>query len=87
MEIMATRTTIVLDARSRRAARELALHWDCSSSEAIRRALVRERDAVLGPSAKAKGERKKLLAQLFELFEDNDPAEEVRRLKSEDEGF
>ena len=87
MEVMATRTTIVLDARSRRAARELALHWDCSSSEAIRRAVVREREALLGPSAKSKGERRKLLAKLFDLFEGNDPAAEIRRLKAEDEGF
>jgi hypothetical protein len=84
---MANRTTILLDAKSRKAARELALHWDCSSSEAIRRAIVRERDAALGPSATAKAERRRLLEKLFELFEDNDAAAEVARLKSEDAGF
>ncbi|HWL86006.1 MAG TPA: hypothetical protein VNO21_09400 [Polyangiaceae bacterium] len=84
---MANRTTIVLDAKSRRAARELALHWECSSSEAIRRAVVRERDALLGQGVNAKTERRRLLQKLFVLFEDNDPAAEVARLKAEDEGF
>lgn len=84
---MANRTTIVLDAKSRRAARELALHWECSSSEAIRRAVVRERDTVLGSGANSKAERRRLLNKLFTLFEGNDPAAEVARIKAEDEGF
>ena len=84
---MAKRTTIVLDARSRRAARELALCWDCSSSEAIRRAVVRQRDTVLGPGTKQTSERLRTLDRLFALFEDNDAAAEIARLKAEDAGF
>ena len=38
------RTTLILDDESRRAARELALRYDCSLSEAIRRAVVLHRD-------------------------------------------
>jgi hypothetical protein len=32
-------------------------------------------------------ERVRILEHLFEQFHGNDPAEEVRRLKEEDEGF
>lgn len=84
---MAYRTTILLDEQARTAARELALRYDCSTSEAIRRAVIRQRDVVLGASAEERRARRKTLDQLFTLFEDNDPDDEVRRLKSEDEGF
>ena len=41
---MTTRTTIVLDDESRQAVEELARHYACSMSEAIRRAVVGHRD-------------------------------------------
>ena len=64
---MAHRTTVLLDEETRTAARQLAMRYGCSTSEAIRRAIVRHR--------------------VFDLFEGNDPVEETRRLKAEDEGF
>jgi hypothetical protein len=84
---MAYRTTLILDDDSRKAARELALRYDCTLSEAIRRAVVRHRDAVVGVPAEVRRERTRTLHRLFELFEGNDPRAEVRRLKEEDEGF
>lgn len=84
---MAQRTTLILDDESRKAARELALRYECSTSEAIRRAIVRQRDSLLGAPASQRKQRDKALKRLFELFDDNDPEEEVRRLKAEDAGF
>jgi hypothetical protein len=84
---MTSRTTIVFDERTRAAARQLARRYGCSVSEAIRRSVVRQRDTEMGISAGRRQDRKKALRQLFALFEDNDPAAELRRLKAEDEGF
>ena len=84
---MASRTTLVLDDSAREAARELARRYGCSLSEATRRALIRQRDAELGLPADRRRERKRALQQLVHLFEGNDPRAELRRLKSEDEGF
>jgi len=84
---MVHRTTLLLDDETRAAARELAGRHDCSVSEAIRRAVVRQRDAELGLPAKRRRERLRTLRRLFALFEGNDAATEVRRLKSEDAGF
>jgi hypothetical protein len=84
---MAHRTTILLDDEVRTAARELAAVYRCSTSEAIRRAVVRHRDAVYGVPAANRQQRKRALKRLFELFEGHDAAEEVRRLKAEDRGF
>ena len=84
---MSTRTSLVLDEATREAARDLAHRYGCSTSEAIRRAIVRQRDALLGvPSARRK-ERVRILERLFQQFQGNDPAEEVRRLKEDDESF
>ena len=69
------------------AARELAHRYGCSTSEAIRRAIMRQRDTVLGVPPARREERLRVLEQLIEQFEGNDPADEVRRLKEEDEGF
>ena len=38
-------------------------------------------------SKRVRRERVKTLKRLFDLFEGNDAVEEVRRLKSEDQGF
>ena len=81
------RTSLLLDDDTRRAARQLALHYGCSVSEAIRRAVVRHRDAVFGVPAESRKKRMETLGELFELFEGHDAEEEVRRLKTHDEGF
>ena len=84
---MPHRTTLLLDDETRTAARELALRYDCSTSEAIRRAVLRHREAVLGIPPARRAERVRVLERLFELFEGHDADEEIRRLKEEDEGF
>ncbi len=84
---MSYRTSLLLDEESRTAARQLALRFDCSTSEAIRRAIVRQRDAVFGVSAANMRQRREVLTRLFDLFEGHDVAAEVRRLKDEDPGF
>ena len=84
---MASRTTLVLDEEAREAARQLARRYGCSLSEAMRRALVRQRDADVGVPAGRRKERVRALRRLFDLFAENDPAAEVRRLKAEDQGF
>lgn len=77
----------MLDEDVRVAARELAHRYGCSTSEAIRRAVLRHRDAVVGIPPARRAERVRTLERLFELFEGHDPADEVRRLKEQDEGF
>lgn len=84
---MAARTTIVLDPATRKAARELARRYQCSASEAIRRAVIRQRDLELGVSDEVRRRRSKALERLFEIFEGVDPEAEVRRIKAEDAGF
>ena len=84
---MAQRTTILLDEEVRQAARQLALKYGCSTSEAIRRAVVCHRDTVFGVPAQSRQERRRVLNRLFDLFEGHDAAEEINRLKTEDRGF
>jgi hypothetical protein len=48
---MSQRTSLILDDEIRAAAKELARHYDCSTSEAIRRAVLRHRDSVMGVSS------------------------------------
>ena len=79
------RTTILLDDDTRLAARELALRYGCSVSEAIRRAVIRQRDASFGVPASSRTERVRVLKRLFELFEGNNADEEVAHLKQQDE--
>lgn len=81
------RTTLILDEESRKAARQLAEHYGVPVSEAIRRSLIAQRDSVAGLSKRSREQRVRVLKRLFEIFEGNDAAEEVRRLKSEDQGF
>ncbi len=80
------RTTLLLDEESRKAAKEIAARLDCSTSEAIRVAIVRYRDLALGVSEAVREERVKVLGHLFDLFEGHDADEEIARLKAEDEG-
>jgi hypothetical protein len=84
---MASRTTLVLDDEAREAARQLARLYGCSLSEAMRRALLRQRDAEIGVPPGRRRARVRALGRLFGLFEGNDAAAEVRRLKAEDQGF
>lgn len=84
---MSSRTTLVLDDKAREAARQLARRYGCSLSEATRRALVRQRDVEVGVPRERRRQRLQALRQLFDLFADNDPLAEVRRLKAQDEGF
>ncbi len=84
---MAQRTTILLDDETRFAARQLALRYGCSTSEAIRKAILGHRATVFGLPAESRTERRRSLLRLFELFKENDPEDEIQRLKSQDEGF
>ncbi|MCG8458528.1 MAG: hypothetical protein MI919_19800 [Holophagales bacterium] len=84
---MARRTTVLFDDETRKAAKELALHYDCSTSEAVRRAVVRHRDSVLGVTSELRRNRVAALEKLIDLFEGHDAEAEIRRLKAEDEGF
>jgi hypothetical protein len=84
---MASRTTVILDDEARTAARQLAGRYGCSVSEAMRRALIRQRDAEVGVPRGRRRERGRALRRLFDLFAGNDPAAEIRRLKAEDAGF
>ena len=81
------RTTLILDDESSTAARQLADHYGCPVSDAIRRSLIAQRDALAGVPKGIRQQRARTLKQLFEMFEGNNAAEEVRRLKMEDQGF
>lgn len=84
---MAHRTTILLDEQTRAAARDLARTYECSVSEAIRRAVVDQRRLRVGITESQRVERLRTLRRAFELFEGNDPAAEVAALKAQDPGF
>lgn len=81
------RTTLILDDESSTAARQLADHYGCPVSDAIRRSVIAQRDALAGVPKEVRQRRVRALKQLFEMFKENDAAEEVRRLKMEDHGF
>jgi len=78
---------LLLDDYAHAAVQQLARRHQCSNSEAIRRAVLRHRDSVLGVPPERRAERVQLLHQLFGLFEGHDAAQEVRRLKEQDDGF
>ena len=78
---------MLLDEETRQAARQLAQRYECSTSEAIRRAVVRHRNTVLGVPLARRKERRRVLEHLFELFEGHDADDEIRRLREQDEGF
>ena len=84
---MAHRTTLVLDDDSLAALRELAGHLQVTQSEAIRRAVVSYRDQIKGPAPTERLRRRRILEQLFEMFEGHDPEAEIRQLKEEDEAW
>ncbi len=82
---MAQRTTILLDDETRLAARQLALRYGCSTSEAMRRAIVRHRDAVFGVPSTTRQQRREVLERLVGLFEGHDAEQELRALKAVDD--
>ena len=84
---MHKRTTLLLDDETRTAAHELAHRYECSVSEAIRRAVTRHRDATIGIPEARREERVRILGHLFELFDGHDAEDEIRRLKEQDAGF
>lgn len=84
---MAHRTTILLDDESRQAAKQLAVALDVAPAEAIRRAIVAYRDQVAGTSAEFRTRRLAAFRRAVALFEGNDPAAEVRKLKDQDAYF
>lgn len=84
---MAHRTTILLDDRSRRAAKQLASALDVTPSEAVRRAIVAYHDQVVGTSSDSRRRRLRTFERAVELFEGNDPEAEVRSLKEQDKYF
>jgi hypothetical protein len=84
---MAHRTTLILDEATRAAAGQLARRYRCTVSEAIRRSVIRHRDAVIGLPRRAREERRRALLRLFRLFRGHDAAAEIRTLKKQDEGF
>jgi hypothetical protein len=51
------------------------------------RAALRRGKSVFGIPTSRRRERRQARKELFELFETNDPHEEIRRLKGQDEGF
>ena len=67
------------------AARELAFVNHTSVSEAIRQAVIRQRELQLGVKSTDVERRLEILNGLFALFEGPDPDDEVLRLKDEDE--
>ena len=77
----------MLDEQTRDAARRLAARYGCSTSEAIRRAVLAHRNTVLGVSEEVRQRRVDALERLIRLFEGHDAEAEIRRLKAEDERF
>ncbi len=49
--------------------------------------MLRHRDSVFGTPPAGHEERVQVLDRLFDLFEGQNPADEIRRLKAEDEYF
>ena len=86
MPIDMHRATLLLDDESWEAARQLADRYKCSVSQAIRRAVISHRDAVMVGSQESRHERRGRVERLIALVDGNDAEQEVRRLKSEDEG-
>lgn len=81
---MSARTSILLDAATREAAQQLAAKYGCTMSDAIRRAIVQQRDRVLGVSEERRKARRAALEKLIELTDGNDPDAEIARIKAED---
>ena len=81
------RTTILLDSRSRLAAKTLARELGVTPSEATRRALLFFQDYLCGVSKAEVTRRRGAFTKLTELMDGNDADVEIRRLKREDAFF
>ena len=75
----------MMDEKALGAARELAFANKTSVSEAIRQAVIRQRELQLGPKTGEVGRKLEILKELFQIFEGHDPDQEVQRLKEEDQ--
>jgi hypothetical protein len=84
---MATRTTILLDDETRKAARSLAAGLGCSTSEVIRRAVRTYWQSHGGVTPEQRMLRKKAFLRLIERSKGMDVEAELRRLDEEGEGF
>lgn len=78
------RTTIVLGAAERRAAKRLALHWGVTPSEAIRRALMRAAgEEIAEYREKKRRHRVAILEQMIKISNGQDLKAELRRISRE----
>jgi len=77
----------MLDDETRDAAKKLAARYGCSTSEAIRRAVLAHRNTVFGVSEEVRRRRVNALERLIELFDGHDAEAEIVQLKAEDELF
>ena len=75
----------MMDEKAWNAARELAFANRTSISEAIRQAVLCQRELQFGPKSGDVEHKLAILQDLFALFEGHCPEDEVRRLKEEDE--
>ncbi len=81
---MTERTTIILGAAERRAAKRLAARWQVTPSEAIRRALMRVASEELAEH-RARHRRKRVVAleRLIEISSGQSLEAELRRIQEE----
>jgi hypothetical protein len=79
------RTTVVLDEPSQSALEALTKHYGCSASEAIRRALIQQRERAVGVPEERRKRRRAALEKLIELMDGHDWQAEIAALKQEDE--
>ena len=77
------RTTIVLDTPSQDALDALTRHYGCSASEAVRRALVQQRERTLGVPEDKRRRRRDALEQLVHLMDGHDWEAELASLREE----
>ncbi len=77
------RTTVMLDAESRRAADALSAKLGISASEVIRRALANFRDQQLGVPASFRRKRSAAFLRLSALMQGGAAEAEVRAIKRE----
>lgn len=85
---MNQRTTIVLGAAERRAAKRLAAVWGVTPSEAIRRALIRvAREELDEQRERKRRQRVAVLEQLIELSKGQDLEAELERIREERDAF
>jgi hypothetical protein len=81
---MADRTTIILGAAERAAAKRLAAAWDVTPSEAIRKALLRvAQEELVDQRARKRRQRLAVLEQLIRISKGHPVDAEIRKLNKE----